>query len=216
MEAEWGGHCSGTWNNRRPLASTSGQLKPLTKDTELTHNELLRWEGRLQRVQFPTQLAVFSSFKCQEDGVQRVPLCGALLTASVLQPERQKEKDRRWQKTGGIGRTVQRPKQCDCVEEKEERIRVNDCERQRVETKVQGKQEGQRMSPLVVAPLGSQGPSEGQCCYQWSVTFVLYPICHSPKENTLIIKCRSCISYTMHSSKENRKCQSNAPEPIQG
>lgn len=46
-EAEWWGHCSRTWNNRRPLASTSGQPKPLTKDTELTHNELLQWEGRL-------------------------------------------------------------------------------------------------------------------------------------------------------------------------
>ena len=46
-EAGWKGHCSGTWNNRRPLASTSGQPKLLTKDTELTHNELLQWEGRL-------------------------------------------------------------------------------------------------------------------------------------------------------------------------
>lgn len=41
------GHCSIAWNNRRPLASTSGQPKLLTKDTELTHNELLQWEGRL-------------------------------------------------------------------------------------------------------------------------------------------------------------------------
>lgn len=52
-------HCSGAWNNRRPLASTSGQPEPLTKDTQRTHNEALQREGRLWRVQFPTQLALF-------------------------------------------------------------------------------------------------------------------------------------------------------------
>lgn len=93
---KWRGHCSRAGNNGCPLASTSGQPKLLTKDTELTHNELLQWEGRLKRVQFPTQLAVFYSFKCQGDGVQRVPLWGALLTATVLQQERQREKGWKW------------------------------------------------------------------------------------------------------------------------
>lgn len=52
-------HCSGAWNNGRPLASTSGQPAPLTEDTQRTHNAALHWEGRLWRVQFPTQLALF-------------------------------------------------------------------------------------------------------------------------------------------------------------
>lgn len=93
---KWWGHCSRAGNNGCPLASTSGQPKLLTKDTELTHNELLQWEGRLKRVQFPTQLAVFYSFKCQGDGVQYVPLWGALLTATVLQQERQRGKGWKW------------------------------------------------------------------------------------------------------------------------
>lgn len=59
-EAENGTHCSSAWNNGRPLASTSGQAGPLAPKTpQRTHNEASHREGRLWRVQFPAQLALF-------------------------------------------------------------------------------------------------------------------------------------------------------------
>lgn len=62
---------------------------------------------------------------------------------------------------------------------KKDRIRVNQKEVEKAERS--------RECP-------SEGPSEGQCCHQWSVTFVLQPIHHSLKENRL----QSSVHHSSH------------------